>query len=152
MHKPQSQVQEFHKRVANAPVSPASPELRTAVLRARLILEETIETIEALIGTDKASELVRDASWKLDGGDDNNQRHNPPSLVETIDGLCDLLYVAYGTAEAIGVDLEPFYDEVHHTNMQKEHGPVDANGKKLKPPGWKPPRIAELLKLLHNHE
>lgn len=44
-------------------------------------------------------------------------------------------------SQALGVDLRPFFREVHRTNMHKLAGPKREDGKQLKPPGWKPPRI-----------
>lgn len=44
-------------------------------------------------------------------------------------------------ALALGVDLRPFFLEVHRTNMHKLTGPKREDGKQLKPEGWKPPRI-----------
>jgi hypothetical protein len=44
------------------------------------------------------------------------------------------------------VDLEPFFAEVHRTNMAKVGGPVRPDGKKLKPEGWQPPDIAGILR------
>lgn len=73
------------------------------------------------------------------------KREMEPDLIEVIDGLCDTIVVSYGTAESIGIDLEPFYDEVMRTNMAKKDGPIDANGKRLKPPGWTPPDIRGVL-------
>jgi predicted HAD superfamily Cof-like phosphohydrolase len=48
--------------------------------------------------------------------------------------------------KGLGVDLYPFYQEVHKTNMAKLGGPKRADGKQLKPPGWSPPRIEEMLR------
>lgn len=159
------------------------PAIRAPELRARLIEEEVRETVEA-----------------IERGD----------LVETVDGLCDVLYVTYGAADVFGIELEvgrwsttakhgqllsyrarqlqnwcnlgceairvadvvpaeaglrrladctweiaarglglyldPFFAEVHRTNMAKVGGDVDKHGKRLKPPGWQPPRIAEMLR------
>lgn len=44
-------------------------------------------------------------------------------------------------AEGIGVDLRPFFREVHRTNMWKLKGPKREDGKQLKPPDWHPPRL-----------
>lgn len=87
-------------------------------MRAELIREEAAETVKA-----------------IEDGD----------LVAAIDGLCDLLYVTYGAAVEWGIDLAPFWDEVHRTNMAKVGGPTRGDGKKLKPPGWTPPDIAGIL-------
>lgn len=94
------------------------PQMQTPELRHKLIFEETQELLLAI------------------------QRGD---LVEAIDGMCDVLYVVIGTAVAFGIDLEPFFEEVHRTNMLKTTGAVREDGKRLKPEGWQPPRIKELL-------
>jgi len=35
-----------------------------------------------------------------------------------IDALCDLLYVTAGAPVEMGVELGPFFDEVHASNMR----------------------------------
>jgi predicted HAD superfamily Cof-like phosphohydrolase len=65
---------------------------------------------------------------------------------EMVDALCDLLYVTYGAAVALGVDLEPFFDAVHRANMAKAGGYRREDGKWMKPAGWQPPDIAGLLR------
>lgn len=72
-------------------------------------------------------------------------------LPEIVDALCDLLYVTYGAAVALGVDLDPFFREVHAANMKKSGGSRRADGKWLKPADWQPPRIAELLRDLYGY-
>ena len=64
---------------------------------------------------------------------------------EVIDAVCDITVVIHNTTNAMGVDIEPFFDEVHRTNMLKADGPLREDGKRLKPPGWKPPQILEML-------
>jgi len=44
-------------------------------------------------------------------------------------------------SQCLGIDLRPFFREVHRTNMLKTTGPVREDGKRLKPEGWQPPRI-----------
>lgn len=95
-----------------------TPAIRDPELRAALIEEEAQETIDAI----KAGDLVG-----------------------AVDGICDLIYVAVGAAVAFGVELAPVFAEVHRTNMAKAGGATRADGKILKPDGWTPPRIAELL-------
>lgn len=65
--------------------------------------------------------------------------------VEVIDAICDIIVVVYNCSNAMGIDIRPFFDEVHRTNMLKAEGPLDEYGKRLKPPGWKPPEIRRLL-------
>jgi hypothetical protein len=117
-HPVQRDVSDFHRVVVG--ISDADTvAMRRPKLRAALIEEEARETVEAIRAGD---------------------------LVEAIDGMCDLLCVVYGTAAEFGIDLAPFWDEVHRTNMAKAGGPVREDGKRLKPPGWKPPDIAGLLR------
>ena len=115
-HIVQRDVEAFHLAL-DIPVY-SSPAIRRPELRAALIEEEARETIEAILAGD---------------------------LVEAIDGLCDLLCVVYGAAAEFGIDLAPFWNEVHRTNMAKQGGPVREDGKQLKPEGWTPPDIAGVL-------
>ena len=61
------------------------------------------------------------------------------------DGLADLIVVTIRASLIWGIDLRPVWDEVHRANMAKVGGPVREDGKRLKPPGWTPPNIAEVL-------
>ena len=129
MTKEQKQVIEFmtlfHQHVLDQPIIPS---LEVRRLRAKLILEEAIETVEALgfdvlvclevrqgrtqgtevgtIGTDM------DGVFLLPNGKEN--------IIKIADGLADLHYVGYcGTAAACGIDMEPVFAEVHRSNMSK---------------------------------
>lgn len=108
----QEQVRAFHEKFG-AVVS-ERVRMSREDLRRKLIMEEASETASAL---------------------------RESNLIETVDGLCDLLYVTFGTAVEMGVDLEPCFDEVHRSNMAKEGGGERADGKILKPEGWQPPDI-----------
>lgn len=98
---------------------PWFPDEAIVKLRRRLLEEEFRETMEALDELD---------------------------FVEVVDGCIDTIVVAIGMLIAFGVDPRPMWAEVHATNVAKTNGPVSAEGKALKPAGWKPPRIAELLR------
>lgn len=114
-------------------------------LRAKLILEEALEVIDAL-GYDVAVSRSADmaAPRKLTMGVLQLVRMRAPDWPEVVDGLCDLLYVTFGFGVEMGISLGPFFGEVHRSNMKKAGGPVRADGKVLKPEGWEPPRIAML--------
>jgi predicted HAD superfamily Cof-like phosphohydrolase len=72
-------------------------------------------------------------------------------VIETIDALGDLVYVAYGMALALGVNLDDVITEIHRSNMSK----LGADGKPiyredmkvLKGPGYFPPDIAGVVGL-----
>ena len=64
-----------------------------------------------------------------------------------VDALVDIVYVTYGTAVEMGIDLDPFFAEVHRTNLRKVGA---ANGgKAIKPPGWTPPDLASIFRQMH---
>jgi predicted HAD superfamily Cof-like phosphohydrolase len=125
------------------------PDDTLLLLRARLVVGETAEFVEALAAGD---------------------------LVETADAIADLVYVTVGAAIAFGIDLPAVFDEVHRSNMAKFarcttcrgacYGPslgvdgankcatcdgvgltryMDPHGKITKPPGWTPPDVAGML-------
>jgi predicted HAD superfamily Cof-like phosphohydrolase len=121
---------DFH-RALGIPVG-NSPEIRRPELRANLIMEEAVETCEALMGMP--------IEWGY-----RPPMNKEPNLLGVIDGVCDILCVTYGTAVECGFDVEPFWAEVHRTNMLKQGGPVRSDGKILKPEGWQPPNLAMLL-------
>lgn len=117
MNRQQSMVRHFHEKFG-ATVQIGSQGISRPELRANLILEEAVETGSAILRGD---------------------------LPGAIDGICDLLYVCYGAALEFGVDLDVYFREVHHSNMKKVGGGTRGDGKVMKPEGWVPPRIAELL-------
>lgn len=63
--------------------------------------------------------------------------------------LADVLYVTYGAADALGIDLPAVFAEVHRSNMSKRdaEGQVlrRADGKVLKGPGYRPPVLDGLV-------
>jgi predicted HAD superfamily Cof-like phosphohydrolase len=108
-------------------------------LRAKLIMEEALETVEALGFTVYAiADPATAPHIEL------RPNGKAPDWPEVVDGLCDLMYVTLGTAVEAGFRIGPFFAEVHRSNMTKVTGFVRDDGKVLKPEGWKPPRIRYL--------
>lgn len=123
MHRPQQQVDLFHKVCGlRRPGYPCVDWDDVRGLRFDLMEEELME-------------------FKADAENED--------LLGCIDALCDLLYVTYGAAVAMGIDLEPFFEEVQRANMEKTNGPKREDGKQLKPEGWQPPNHAEVYESLH---
>lgn len=65
--------------------------------------------------------------------------------------LADLLYVTYGLAACIGIDIEAAFARIHGANMSKldpETGKPckRADGKVLKGPAYCPPDLADLAR------
>lgn len=122
MHRAQEQVRDFHRANGLRIVDDDKPVLDWDDLKGSsaygLIVEEAKEVWRAIM------------------------QHDTENFIQE---LCDLLYVTYGMAVRSGIDLEPFYEEIHRTNMAKCSGPVREDGKKLKPEGWKPPNLKEVI-------
>lgn len=131
----QTQVQRFHQAMGQpVGLSPRPlPQERVAV-RVELIREEFIdELIPALASGD---------------------------LIESIDAAVDILYVTFGLLVEMGVDVEPFFDEVQRSNMSKFGadgkpiiaGPNDPDGifegRVKKGPNYFKPDLAGVLRSL----
>ncbi len=118
---PQACVRAFHGRYGVAvPAAPVLPGAVTAAMRLRLIREETRELEDGLATGD---------------------------LIEVADAIADLLYVAYGTAVACGIDIGPIFAEVHRSNMTKDAGAQPgADGKVVKGAQFQPPVLGPLLR------
>lgn len=116
----QEQVTEFHRAFDIAVAQPLTVALRA--LRATLIDEEAREEIDAIESS---------------------------GLPEIAQELADLVYVAYGTAISLGIDLDAAITEVHRANMSKL-GPngnpiLREDGKVLKGPNYRAPDMAGVL-------
>lgn len=71
------------------------------------------------------------------------------NLTAVADALADIVYVACGTADLLGIPFDAVFAEVHRANMSKlgaDGRPVlRADGKVLKGPGYVPPDVAGVL-------
>ena len=123
----------------DVPESPGIPSIEVRLLRARLILEEAVETVMALGFDVNVDENV----VRLENAYD-------PDLIEIIDGCCDVSVVTTGTLIACGVPDLPFLNTVNQNNLDK-FGPGHSwreDGKLIKPPGHKKPDIQSILNSL----
>jgi hypothetical protein len=101
--------------------------------------------------------LVQEEYWELEValGVDGIPRHKmatgevflekPFDEIATVDAICDLLYVIFNLCEELELDIEPFFNEVHSSNMTKVPAALSPNKKVQKGPSWEAPRIAEML-------
>ena len=130
-----------------APVVPTEPNARTCELRAALIMEEALETCNAL-------GVVVTAN-NLDLNDPELDTHAellfgsvcPPDLVAIADGCADISVVTIGTLSACGIADESLFLAVDTNNLDK-FGPGHSwneAGKLIKPPGHEPPDIRKVL-------
>lgn len=140
----QQRVAEFMRLAGQSvPATFTVPDVETRRLRARLIFEEALETIEALgfraTTPFDGTVAIEDIEFIHDGDADP---------IEVIDGCCDLSVVTQGTLIAFGLPDVPFLREVDANNLAK-FGPGGYRdpdtGKWRKPPDHKPPDIAGVL-------
>lgn len=149
-HKTESQkATEFVMRAAGQTVNdrPTVPSEDDRILRAKLLFEECLETIDAL-GVN-----VLDFTYnKLDAKDPDvtfaARDSSEVDLLETIDGCVDVMVIAVGTLSTIGVPALPFIREVDRANVRKVGPdgkiPRRDDGKFLKPKGWTGPDHARV--------
>jgi len=119
----QRMVEEFHNQFdIHVSPTPSIPDEPTQLLRKRLIQEEFEELQEALQEKD---------------------------LLSIAKELADLLYVVYGTAVSLGIDMEPVFQEVHRSNMSKVGGYKREDGKWVKPPTYSPASLDAIIQAQH---
>ena len=117
------------------------PDEHTRLLRARLILEEAIETVNAL----GIAVKVPEGELEIDTCMFKPER--AIDLEGVADGCADISVVTVGTLIAFGIDDEQLLREVDEANLRK-FGPgsyVREDGKWMKPSDWTPPNIAGVL-------
>lgn len=104
---------------------PRMPSVSERLLRARLLMEETMETIEKGLGVRVSFyDAVHDMwhwnnGWQIDH--EEGVMYDP---IETLDGLADVKVIANGTAIQFGLPLPEAEFEVFSSNMTK----LDENG------------------------
>ena len=160
------QIREFH-RCFGAPVESLlveSPSLESRILRAKLLLEEVVETITLGLGLKvyvdawpKGSAL--DESGALPCDIDIVDVGAEVDLIELADGLGDVNVIIHGTAHTFGMNLDRVTTEIHRSNMSKlaedgtaiingvTHGYRDIGGNHSVEPGFDPAQpVGKILK------
>ena len=138
----QLRIEEFMRQAGqDVPETPAIPSDDVLVLRARLIFEEAIETIEALgCQLDVANIDLHTGRMQL--GIIRNEDIDP-DVIGVLDGCADLSVVTIGTLSAFGVADCPVLEEVDQSNLAKfgPGGHRREDGKWIKPQDWQPPDL-----------
>lgn len=128
------QIAEFHTTFG-IPVEQVlleSPGIELRVLRAKLLLEEVVETITQGLGLKVYVNAIPPSALTEEYGDDPNEIEiidvgAPYDPIETFDGLGDVNVVIHGTAHCLGGNLDRVTSEIHRSNMSK----LDEDGKPI---------------------
>lgn len=103
-------------------------------------LPETTNTMElrATLHEEEHNELMHELEAPLRG--------EVYDFAQIARELADVVYVAYGSAWAFGIDLDAALEEIHRAAMDKMRAGVRrADGKILKPPGFVPPDMSAAI-------
>lgn len=129
--KLRQQVTDFHRAFnVPTPAKPSVPDRDRVTLRLRLIAEEFCELLEACDAPQFALQEAKHWIAETIAGCGDRKSVD---LVKAVDALADIDYVVEGSRIEFGVDGKPVA------------GPVRADGKVGKPPGWSAPDIRGLL-------
>jgi predicted HAD superfamily Cof-like phosphohydrolase len=132
------------------PSEPTIPDEPTRLLRARLVLEEALELIDALcVELDfMGFTLTKEALVEEDSIEFSLYPDIYPKLEEIAKEAADVIVVTTGTASACGIAMKPIQQAVDQSNLEKfgPGGYRDKHGKWHKPTNWKKPDLTKLLK------
>ncbi len=145
----QQRVLEFMLRAKqDCPMTPKIPDEKVRLLRARLILEEALETIDALGVTVRTCEESGDKDLiPISMEFLKFYADKKPDIVGVADGCADVSVVTTGTLIAFGIRDEPLLECVDASNLSK-FGPGHSyreDGKLIKPPNFAAPDIQSVL-------
>jgi len=141
----QKRVEEFmDKAEQEVPARLVQLTQKTRLLRAKLILEEAIETITKGLGVSIYT-TDRDDYTNVESIEDLDLSiKDTYDLIELVDGCCDLKVVTTGTLSTLGLPDEPFQKIVDKKNLEK-FGPGGyrrEDGKWVKPSDFVGPEAA----------
>jgi predicted HAD superfamily Cof-like phosphohydrolase len=136
MNEMQQRVHEFLLKHLGA--APNGWPNKTGVYNKFLLIAEEFDELAEALNIDKET-------WEDDPGESGWRQVGTPDEPKTVDAICDLLYVIFNLCEEMELDIEPFFAEVHRSNMTKVPAALSPNKKIQKGPSWEAPRIAEML-------
>lgn len=142
--RPMDLVRQFHETY-QIPIKESDPSLDSSRLNMRmgLIAEEFVELIQAVYG-EKSAKTIEEAYSQAFELDEEKR-----DVVEAADAMADLVYVIYGMALEMGIDLNAVLHEVQASNMSKlgvDGKPIyRQDGKVLKGPNFFQPDIKKAL-------
>lgn len=142
MKQAENQVREFMEAAEQeCPTKPCIPSQEVRILRAKLILEEALETIDALGVELRVSLSDEKSPFRF-------SIYKEMDLEQVADGCADIKVVTIGTEIACGIPSEEVWEEVHRSNMSKFiDGFKEPGGKWNKGKSWTPPNLKPILNI-----
>jgi predicted HAD superfamily Cof-like phosphohydrolase len=137
----------FH-RALDLPVGdrPGNITQRRRRLRLTLLGEEVAEFVAAMVNLDDAAtETLKDDIVRRFLHAETSGYRVGVDMAHVAKEACDVHVVTSGALVEYGIDEDAAYDVVHASNMAKAGGPTRADGKHLKPEGWRPPDVAAAI-------
>lgn len=144
-NKMMSDIESFHQRFGlEYTGKPRVLDLDLMEFRNRFLEEETEEWFFS----------GAEAIHHINNSDSPEEAFYTHKLEKQLDGLVDLVYVAFGTAYLQGFDSAKFsiaWRRVHEANMRKIRASSADESKRgstfdvVKPPGWQAPRLTDLI-------
>lgn len=141
----QQRVMEWNMLIGDkVPARPTMPSEAERVIRCRLLLEETLEFIEAsgcvvkFMGDGRMTVVSMPSA-------------GTPDLAKMVHEQVDAIYISLNNLNIMGVPLEPVFMAVHNANLRKCPGGVvqkRGDGKIIKPEGWKPADVGAVVEAL----
>lgn len=158
----QARIEEFMYRGGQSfPDKPTVPDKMIRILRARLVMEEALELLEAMQVVVRLKVHTPETLDKAPDDSDVAYFHthfdrlmfdvddsiSEVAIDEVAKEAADLSVVTIGTLSAFGINDKELLEAVDDSNIAKFAAGWyrDENGKVRKPPGWKKPDIKAVL-------
>jgi predicted HAD superfamily Cof-like phosphohydrolase len=151
MTNEQQQIRDFMTKAQQAtPDRPTVPKQDVRLLRLKLIAEEL-------------QELAAAFGYRLYLEDDSKGIGEPTlsfvpngllfNIVESYDAILDLMVVVIGAGVALGLELEPGWQEVHRSNMSKFiDGHRRTDGKWIKGPSYSSALLEPIIEAQYDNK
>ena len=145
-------VKEFTEGASGTPcpTNPQPMNKQQVQFLVRMVLSEIVELCQTVTDSyDEAEHMV----YNCLGSDPSKQpeyKNDIDIIADQADAMVDAWYYMLNASCKNGIDLSKVFDEVHKANMNKRDPITNqfirrADGKVLKPPGWKPANIRNVV-------
>merc|ERR1711879_290926 len=133
--------------------TPGKPQVMTEVdvqFISKMILDEMLELLATLKTSQESKAALIDLVTKAEELKKEEYSDNHEGMVQQVaaqaDALVDIQYYMLNCAAKKGFNMSSIFGVVHAANMAKRNPDTgrfekNADGKVIKPPGWKPPNV-----------